>query len=225
MSDLVIFDLDGVLVDTQDAENGALAYLGGLMGLTIGEGAAAELFSGRKMQECIDLMADMAGCAPPDGAMSIVRARCEELIGPSLEPVDGVADALARIPAPKCVASNSPREIIERRLRGAGVLHHFGGGIYSAYDVGAWKPDPRLFLWAASECGADASGCVVIEDSPVGVDAALEAGMRVLQFTPDPSAGPHREGVPTFSSMRRLPELLRAPAPFTPVTARDGGIR
>lgn len=213
MSELIIFDLDGVLVDTQDAENGALAYLGGLMGLRLEQDEANALFAGKRMQECIDLMVKRSGHAPPAGAMGLVRARCEELIGDRMEPIAGVADALARIGARKCVASNSPRAIIERRLRGAGLLDHFGDRLFSAYEISAWKPDPKLFLWAADECGSEVDACVVVEDSAVGVGAAVKAGMRVLQYAADPAVGPHGGGVRTFADMARLPDLLRRATP------------
>ncbi len=208
MSELVIFDLDGVLIDTQDAENGALAYLGTLMGLDLSPAEANALFSGKKMLDCIDLMEERSGTAPPPDAMALVRAQCEVLIGDRLCPVADVAPALEAIAATKCVASNSPHEIIERRLRQAGVSHHFAPRLFSAYEINAWKPDPKLFLWAAAECGADIDECVVIEDSPVGVEAALRAGMRVLQYAADPAAGPHYPDVGVFSSMSLLPRLL-----------------
>lgn len=225
MSDLVIFDLDGVLVDTQDAENNALAYLGELMGLSIGRAERDHLFAGKKMQECIDLMEEMSALPPPPNAMSIVRAKCEELLGPRLEPIDGVEHVLGQLDCNLCVASNSPPEIIQHRLRSAGVLHNFGNRLFSAYEIGAWKPDPRLFLWAAAECSADAKDCVVIEDSLAGIDAALGGGMQVLQFNTDPSVQPHRKGVVTFSSMSRLPELVRhaRTSPSALSIPQDGG--
>ncbi|MFD3872122.1 HAD family hydrolase [Streptomyces sp. NPDC058623] len=209
----VIFDLDGVLVDTQDAENGGLAHVGELMGLTLGKERRDELFSGKKMQECLDLLEELAGTPPPLDAMPIARGRCEELIGDWLEPIAGVAHALDRLSAMPgvagmCVASNSPLELIERRLAKAGLLHHFGGQLFSAYEVEAWKPDPKLFLAAAERSGAAVADCLVIEDSPVGVNAGLDAGMRVLQYTADRAAGAHREGAEVFRSMRDLPELV-----------------
>ncbi|MFF2626645.1 HAD family hydrolase [Kitasatospora griseola] len=208
---LVIFDLDGVLVDTQAAENAGIAYVGELMGLTLDEERQHELFSGKKMQECIDLMADLARTSPPADAVPLARAKCEELIGDRIDPIDGVAQALEALADrgfAMCVASNSPRDIIERRLTKARVLRHFGTRIYSAYEVAAWKPDPALFRWAAAECGVPADDCVVIEDSRVGVDAALGAGMRVLQYTADPAGTPHRDDVRPFFSMRDLPRLI-----------------
>lgn len=217
MSELAIFDLDGVLVDTQDAENIALAHLGGLMGLHLTSDEARELFSGKRMQECIDLMEERSGTLPPADATAFVRARCEVLIGDRLRPVAHVASALKAIEMSKCVASNSPREIIERRLHAIGVLDHFEARLFSAYEINAWKPDPTLFLWAAAECGSDVEECVVIEDSAVGVEAALRAGMRVLRYTADPAAGSYPPNVAAFSSMALLPQLLN------PVTPEAGG--
>ncbi|MGX1885322.1 HAD-IA family hydrolase [Streptomyces sp. NPDC055287] len=231
MSEFVIFDLDGVLVDTQDAENGGLAYIGELMGLHLTKERRDELFSGKKMQECIDLMEEISGTAPPADAMALARAKCDELIGSWLEPIEGVAYALEQLSSVlgvgMCVASNSPPDIMASRLGKSGILHHFEGRLFSAYDINAWKPDPKLFLWAAAECGADVDDCVVVEDSPVGVDAALGAGMRVLQYTADPAVGPHRDGALAFPSMRELPRLVRdahrLAAPSSLATAHLGG--
>lgn len=206
--ELVIFDLDGVLVDTQDAEDGSLAHVGTLMGVHLAYAEMKSLFAGKRMQECLDILEDRAGSPPPPNAMAIARAKCEELIGADFEPIADVPYVLDRIPTLKSVASNGPRDIIERRLRASGIAHHFGDRLYSAYDVEAWKPDPKLFLWAAQECDVDVSRCLVIEDSTVGVDAALAANMPVLQYTAHSVTRPHRDGVETFSHMRELPDLV-----------------
>ncbi|MEU7576192.1 HAD-IA family hydrolase [Streptomyces sp. NPDC041068] len=213
---LVIFDLDGVLVDTQHAENGGLAAVGALMGLTLTAERADELFSGKKMQECIDLMAELAGVEPPPDAIPLARAACEELIGDRLDPIDGVRTALAGLAdagIPMCVASNSPRELIAGRLDAAGIRPYFGERLFSAYDVDAWKPDPRLFLRAAESCGTAPEWCVVVEDSVVGVDAALAAEMTVVQYAADPAQGPHRAGVRVLTRMDAVPEAVRAHRP------------
>lgn len=221
--EFVVFDLDGVLVDTQDAENGGIAHVGEMMGLRLDKDQRDELFSGKKMQECFDLMADLSGNVPPQDATAIARARCEELIGDRIEPIDGVAYALEQLAAAvgdrMCVASNSPLAIMRSRLEKARILHHFGDRLFSAYDADAWKPDPKLFLWAAESCGVTPDECVVVEDSPVGVDAAVAAGMRVLQYTADPATPAHREGALTFPSMRALPRLVRDAHLMAPVAA------
>jgi HAD superfamily hydrolase (TIGR01509 family) len=218
---LVIFDLDGVLVDTQYAENGALYHLAGLMGLSLGTAESSRLFSGRRLQECIDMLAVMSASPPPADAVAFVRTRCEEIIGQRLEPIGGVRAALERIPLDKCVASNSPLDIIQRRLGAAGIIHHFGGGLYSAYDVGSWKPDPGLFRCAARECGVDAENCLVVEDSKVGVDAALAAGMRVVQYSPQPGTMPHRQGVFVLCDMEQLPGLITRRVHIPPQAQED----
>jgi len=207
---LVIFDLDGVLVDTQDAENEALVFLAHLMGLTIDPRRAQHLFSGKRLHDCIGMLVEMSGSQAPPDAVAIVRDRCETTIGSDLRPVPGVVETLDRIAPIKVVASNSPREIIERRLAAAGIRHHFQHGIYSAYDANAWKPDPRLFRWASADHGVAAQDCVVIEDSAVGVDAAVTAGMPVLQFSNGERTAPHRHGVPVFTSMLALPDLINS---------------
>lgn len=237
--ELVIFDLDGVLVDTQRAETDALAYLAALQGIQMSAGEADELFAGRRLAECIDEISRLAGAPAPTGALELVRAKCEDLIGDTFVPIDGVREVLATLSTTVCVASNSPRELIRRRLHSAGLGRNFGERLYSAYDIGKWKPEPDLFTWAAQDCGVAAGSCVVVEDSPVGVAAGLAAGMRVLQYVPGvartpghtafpgaaASSGNTGPGVPTvvpFTAMKDLPALIpRAGASGFPVVIEE----
>jgi HAD superfamily hydrolase (TIGR01509 family) len=205
---LVVFDLDGVLVDTQYAEDGGLVRLARRMGLTIGDEQASELFSGKRLATCIELLETLSGRPAPEDAVEFVRAACERILGPRIDPVDGAEEALRRITGTKCVASNSPRDLIERRLRASGLLGYFEDRVCSAYDTNVWKPDPGLFLSAAAEYQVPPSECTVIEDSAVGVCAGVRAGMRVLQFTNGRSCPPHSEGVVTFAHMAQLPDLI-----------------
>lgn len=200
--------MDGVLVDTQHAENGALVRLARRMGLTLGDGQVGELFSGRRLATCIELLETLSGRPAPEGAVEYVRAECERILGPRLEPVDGVQEALRRIKVTKCVASNSPRALIERRLRASRLLDYFEDRLCSAYDVNAWKPDPGLFLSAAADHRVPPSECTVIEDSAVGVRAGVHAGMRVLQFTNGRAVAAYSDGVATFAHMAQLPDLI-----------------
>ncbi|WP_434740528.1 HAD family hydrolase [Micromonospora sp. SH-82] len=224
--ELVIFDLDGVLVDTQAAETGALGHLARLMGVRLGGDEAADLFAGKRMADCIDAISERAGAPPPPGAVELVRARCEELIGDHLEPIDGVREVVTAVDRLMCVASNSPRELIRRRVEAAGIAWAFGDRLFSAYDIGSWKPAPDLFLSAARECGVPPASCVVVEDSPVGVAAAIAAGMPVLRYGPDgspadPAAispylppGTAVDGLTSFAKMADLPALIsHVPSP------------
>lgn len=231
--ELVIFDLDGVLVDTQQAETDALAYLAALQGVQMSAGEADELFAGKRLAECIDEISRLAGAPAPTGAVELVRAKCEDLIGDAFVPIDGVREVLAALDTTVCVASNSPRELIRRRLSSAGLGQNFGERLYSAYDIRKWKPEPDLFTWAARDCGVAAGSCVVVEDSPVGVAAGIAAGMRVLQYVPGGagtpghavSSGNARSGLPTvvpFTAMKDLPALIpRAGAGGFPVVIEE----
>jgi HAD superfamily hydrolase (TIGR01509 family) len=206
--DLVVFDLDGVLVDTQYAEDAGIRYLALLMDVDLSPIQATELFTGKRLGACIALLEKMSGRAAPDDASELVRAECERILGPSLDPIEGVAEVLPHIDTRMCVASNSPRSLIERRLRACGIIDHFEGRLFSAYDVNSWKPEPTLFLSAAADCRVSASLCSVIEDSPVGVRAGVSAGMRVLQFTNGRPCTAHSHGVTTFAHMSQLPALI-----------------
>lgn len=205
---LVVFDMDGVLVDTQYAEDRGLNLLARRMGLTLGDEQAGELFSGKRLATCVELLETLSGRPAPADAVEFVRAECERILGPRLEPVDGVEEALRRITVTKCVVSNSPRDLIERRLRASGLLGYFENRLWSAYDANVWKPDPGLFLSAAAGHQVPPSACMVIEDSAVGVRAGVLAGMRVLQFTNGRANAAHSDGVATFAHMAQLPDLI-----------------
>ncbi len=209
---LVVFDLDGVLVDTQYAEDGGLARLGRRMGLTLDDERASALFSGKRLATCIELLETLSGRPAPQDAVAFVRAECERILGPRIDPVEGAEEALRRITVTKCVASNSPRHLIERRLEASGLLDYFEDRLCSAYDTNVWKPDPGLFLSAAAAHRVPPSKCVVVEDSEVGVRAGVRAGMRVLQFTNGRPGAAHSDGVTTFTHLSQLPDLIRRQA-------------
>jgi HAD superfamily hydrolase (TIGR01509 family) len=118
---------------------------------------------------------------------------------------------LAAIASQVCVASNGTMAKMTHALRLTGLLDHFEGRIFSAYDVGTWKPDPGLFLHAARTLGADPSRCVVVEDSLSGIRAANTARMRVLGYTAGDAHAVSElsaECAELFHSMDELPNLL-----------------
>lgn len=209
--DLLIFDLDGVLVDTQWAEDEALSRLAEQMGLRLSAQERREWFSGQRLLTCIERICAAVDAEPPHDAVARVRAACELLLQGRVEPLPGVASALASIPERKAVASNSPLEIVRSRVAVAGLARWFGESLFSAYDIDAWKPDPALFLHVAAAESVRPSRCLVVEDSDVGVRSALDAGMAVLHFSPGGCAGPH-VGCTPFESMSKLPILIRGVA-------------
>jgi HAD superfamily hydrolase (TIGR01509 family) len=214
MFDLVIFDCDGVLVDSErigvriDVEE--LAELG----WPLTEAEVIERFVGRSHEYMAGEIEAALGRPLPAGWEVAFHARYQEAFENELAPVDGVVEALDAIAAPTCVASSSSHERLRHSLGLTGLLERFDGRIFSAEDVHNGKPAPDLFLHAATTLSADPARCAVIEDSRYGVEAARAAGMRAFGYagglTPaDRLAGP---GTVVFEDMSQLPELIAAAA-------------
>lgn len=208
---LVIFDCDGVLVDSKMLANRVLAELAGEHGVALGPDEALTLFRGCKMADCVAVLAGRLGRPLPDDFVPTLRARTATAIRDELRPVEGVAAALAQIDVPVCVASSGPREKIELALSVTGLLPRFAGRIFSSYEVGSWKPAPGLFLHAAAALGVQPAGCAVVEDSAPGVRAALAAGMRVIGYAPlaADAAELNALGARVVRDMADLPATLR----------------
>jgi HAD superfamily hydrolase (TIGR01509 family) len=135
--------------------------------------------------------------------------RAEVALRAELRPVPGIHEALERIPTPTCVASSGRIDKMRVTLGVTGLLRRFEGRIFSAADVPRAKPWPDLFLHAAERMGAAPTTCVVVEDSPRGVEAGVAAGMRVLGYAARTDASELAgAGAEIFSDMRLLPQLL-----------------
>jgi len=183
MTELVIFDCDGVLVDSEGIGTAVLARAAIAEGADISAEESLRLFRGRKMAECVDEIERRLGRPVPETFVADARHAMGLAFERELRAIAGIHAALAAITLPVCVASNGPMTKMMHTLSLANLLGHFEGRIFSAYDVGAWKPDPGLFLHAARALGAEPSRCVVVEDSLAGIRAAHAAGMRVLGYT------------------------------------------
>lgn len=215
---LVIFDCDGVLVDSEPISIAVLIEIIAEAGVTIGEDVAYRRFLGRSMVSIAELMHDEFGLEITAGHLERMRARLYERFRRDLKPIPGIASAIAGLGMPCCVASSSQPERIRLALAVTGLLETLEPDIYSSTMVENGKPAPDLFLHTARCMGADPSDCVVVEDSPAGIEAAQRAGMRVFAFTGGTHAGPCglREAAETlkpdliFDDMRRLPGLLAA---------------
>jgi HAD superfamily hydrolase (TIGR01509 family) len=215
MIELVIFDCDGVLVDSEGIANAVLAGAAAAEGVAISAEESLRLFRGMKMADCIAEIERRSGRRVRDGFVADLRSAAALAFEADLQPIEGVHAALAVITIPVCVVSNGPMSKIAHTLGLTMLLDRFEGRIFSAYDVGSWKPDPGLFLHAARTLGADPSRCVVVEDSLPGVRAAKAAGMRVLGFAGgDTKAGLElaAECSRVFHSMNELPSLLQRKA-------------
>jgi HAD superfamily hydrolase (TIGR01509 family) len=208
--ELVIFDCDGVLIDSEriaiKVDVAALRELG----WPLDETEVVARFMGRSDREGRAMIEDhLGGCLPEGWAEQIAR-QYRDAFAAELTPVDGVVEALAQIALPTCVASSGTHEHLRYTLSLTGLYDRFAGRIFSAEDVGAGKPAPDLFLHAAAEMGADPTACVVVEDSRPGLQAARAAGMRALAFAGGLTPAELLEGPDTivFDDMRELPRLL-----------------
>jgi len=213
--ELVIFDCDGVLIDSERLAVKVDVQVLRELGWPLTEAEVIERFVGRSDRDArADIEAHL-GHKLPDGFDTAVEHRYREAFANALTPVDGVLEALDRIALPMCVASSGTHDHMRYTLGLTGLYERFAGRIFSAEDVVNGKPAPDLFLHAAEQMGAEPEGCVVIEDSRHGVQAARAACMRVLAFAGGLSAAEALEGPDTivFDDMRDLPNLLDQPGP------------
>ncbi len=210
--DLVIFDNDGVLVDSEPLANRVLAgYLSELGHLTSYEDSLRD-YMGGAVHRVHDTVMTRTGHRLPEGFDEELHARTVEAFRRALQPVPGAAGVLAELDAegvPYCVASSADHARIRVALREAGMSPYFTDDrVFSAQDVGSGKPAPDLFLHAAAAMGFSPGGCAVVEDSPLGVDAAVAAGMDVYGFTAMTGPGRLAAATATFADMGRLHGLL-----------------
>jgi len=207
---LVIFDCDGVLVDSERITNRVFADLLGELGLAFTLEDMFEHFVGHSMAQCLDKIAGLLGTPPPADFVATYRARSKRALETHLRPVSGIEEALDQITIPWCVASSGEHEKMRLTLGLTGLLPRFEGKLFSVTEVARPKPAPDVFLYAASRCGVAPGDCVVVEDTPTGVEAAVAAGMTVLGYaalTPGHrlrAAGVHH----LFDRMADLPKLL-----------------
>lgn len=205
----VIFDCDGVLVDSEEIANRVLAELLTEAGLPTTYDQAVDVYRGRSMESVVATASELYGSSLPLDLPERYYTRIKGAFETELRPVPGVTEALERIDLPDCVASNGPLHKMEITLRLTGLWNRFKGRIFSADEVAAGKPAPDLFLHAARMMGFDPATTAVVEDSLLGVQAARAAGMEVFAFashsTSEVLAG--AGGVP-FTDMAQLPGLL-----------------
>jgi len=211
----VIFDCDGVLVDSEVLAAPILAALLTELGLPTTAADIDRELKGRSWEHGLSVIrARRDGAEPWPELRERYRAALFEAFDAELRPIAGVAEALDALDAagvPYCVASSGDHERIRRGLRGAGLLDRFpDAAIFSADDVAHGKPAPDLFLHAAARMGFDPAATLVVEDSEAGVRAGVAAGMRVLGYAPAPAAAAMlaAAGAEPFGEMALLPSLL-----------------
>lgn len=207
---LVIFDCDGVLVDSEPISNRIMAQALSETGLPMSVERCYEHFMGRTMADCIRILETRFGHPVGDDFVERVRQRTLDALRVEVEPISGVADALEAIRVPTCVASSGQLVKMRATLEATGLLRHFEDRLFSAAELARGKPHPDIFLEAAKAFGAEPGACAVIEDSPVGVEAGIAAGMTVFGYAAiSDAARLAAAGARVFTDMRRLPALLQ----------------
>ncbi len=206
--DLVIFDCDGVLVDTEPISNQIFAEMLTAEGYRVDARGAAERFMGRPTYESVREVEAALGRSLPGDFTVWLEQRIIDAFLADPRPMPGVREAALALPGRRCVASSSGPRYLREVLGGAGLADLFER-MFSAQEVARGKPAPDLFLHAAESFGVAPAACLVIEDSPAGVEAAVAAGMPVLGFTARNAAETlsSRQAVP-FEVMSALPELV-----------------
>lgn len=189
--DLVIFDCDGTLVDSEPITVKVLVDYVAEFGLTIQYDEAISLFVGRDMPGIVKVLEGRIGKPLPSEFVEEFRNRQSAALRRDLQEIAGASELLNAMQKSFCVASNAPQYKISINLNVTGLDKFFTPErTFSAYDINVWKPEPDLFLHAATKMKVAPDRCVVIEDSIMGIDAGLAAGMQVIGYAQDLNARP-----------------------------------
>jgi len=208
---LIIFDCDGVLVDSEILFNEVLLGLLVEHGWELDLKQSMALFVGGSM-DGVQSAVEASGISLPEGWIDTLYARVLTRLEKGVDAVAGIAEVLEQLSAlkmPFCVASNGPIHKMELTLGKTGLRPYFNNAMFSAYEINTWKPAPELFLHAAKQFSVAPEHCTVIEDSATGTLAAKRAGMPCLGYAPDG----HDEALAAndaqcFTSMHELIDLL-----------------
>ncbi|KZK97205.1 HAD family phosphatase [Pseudovibrio sp. Ad26] len=208
---LVIFDCDGVLVDSEPLYIRVLLRLLQSYGATLTFQECWEMFVGKTSRDVNDYLKEQ-GLTAPDHWNKDFHEQSNALLEKEVQPVNGILQVikqLANAGIPICVGSNGHPFTVRMSLEITGLLPWFGDNVFTASDVGIPKPAPDLFLHGAKMAGISPEHCVVIEDSATGMKAAASAGMRCFVYSPENISTPtNLFGAHSFQSMTALPELL-----------------
>lgn len=175
----IIFDCDGVLVDSESISARIFQEMAIELGFNLDFETAVENFTGTSMTENLKFIEDnIEGDLPGDFEQNY-RELTYEAFKTELKPINGIQDLLNKVTVPFCVASSGPVQKIRLNLSTTNLIDKFENHIFSSYDIGSWKPEPGIYLHAAKSMGFEVGDCVVIEDSAAGIQAAKAGGFNV----------------------------------------------
>ena len=209
--DLVIFDCDGVLIDSEPIANAVFSEMLATVGMRMSPEEVMRTFIGRSRDTCIEMAGNLRGEKLPEDFGARWDAALHEALEREVKPVEGIPELLRSLAIPYCVASNGEPDHMEKGLAAAGLMPLVKGRLFSAKLVAHPKPAPDVYLHAARTMSAAPSRCAVVEDTPTGVKAGIAAGMRVFGYVggPQSDAATLRElGAHPFRRMAELGGLL-----------------
>lgn len=205
----VIFDCDGVLVDSEAITCRVLVDMSSDLGIPMNFEFAVQNFLGKSLNGIMQHLDMLMDKNLPVNFESEYRRKTFEAFKKELKPIDGVHDLLDKLEIPYCVASSGPLKKIQHNLAITGLADKFQGRMFSCYEINSWKPNPHIFLHAAEEMGFEPEECVVIEDSVIGVEAAKAGGFDVFMYAKgQPNDHIGLQGVNIFGDMTELDILL-----------------
>ena len=206
---LVIFDCDGVLVDSERIANELLRDYVARVGVTLSFEETVIAFKGRSKKDCLKVLENQLGHPAPTDYLDDFEATLSARFNTQLRPIAGIHAALSQVKKPYCIASSGSHQKMQQTLKLTGLAPLFENLIFSASEVRRGKPFPDLFLHAAACMGFEPKKCIVVEDSTAGVQAAVASGMRVLGYVDLTSEEDlQKAGAITFKTMQDLPALL-----------------
>jgi HAD superfamily hydrolase (TIGR01509 family) len=206
----VIFDCDGVLVDTESTCNQSFVEVLKPFDINMSFEEAIQKFSGSSLAHCVRSIEENFEITLPDDFEDTFRAHMNnKFIQDGVPAIPGIHELLEKLSIPYCVASSGPQSKIAITLGSAKLLDKFEGRIFSCYDIDNWKPEPGIFIHAAKKMGFVPTECVVIEDSLPGVQAALAGGFDVFAYDQH-NKEEHQHSLATqcFTHMKQLHDLL-----------------
>ena len=208
--DLVIFDCDGTLVDSEHLSNTLLAEMLRELGMECNDEEIIEMFAGTSFEKITAYLEETLASGPPFDFEKEFRKRCKVIFENELLPIDGVKQFIESLDCKKCVASNGPLEKMQITLLAAGLKSYFPDDcIFSAYDIQKWKPEPELFLHTSATMDIPPNKCLVIEDTYHGAMGAINANIDVLVYSPKNTDNKLlQKGIPTFASFRQLANYI-----------------
>lgn len=206
----ILFDCDGVLVDSELISNRVLTTLINEIGIALSLDEVMDQFMGRSMRHCLATLAQLRGSVVPEDFATNYHLRTTAAFQNELTLIPGIEAVLDALCVPSCVASSGNHAKMRTTLGITGLLSRFEGRLFSVTEVAHAKPAPDVFLHAAQRCGVPPRACLVIEDSPAGVIAGIAAGMTVYGFaTRTPAERLHSMGAHrVFDDMKQLPALI-----------------